>query len=164
MPFGALYQKRNLVFVCIADEGAGHDPSSSYAYLLRVCPLDSLNLAFLRWSMPCFFISQISILANSTMKGLYIAPLGLCHLLVFIQARSIVIPPARNLDSLQQTLSLVDIDIDTNTEPLGLTTFANLPHINCFRDVDDVAAYDIAILGAPFDTVSQSMATMIRSF
>jgi agmatinase len=36
----------------------------------------------------------------------------------------------------------------------GLTTFANLPYVNCLSEKSDVEKYDIAILGAPFDTVS----------
>lgn len=37
----------------------------------------------------------------------------------------------------------------------GLTTFANLPHVYCLADVDNekVEPFDIAFLGAPFDTV-----------
>lgn len=34
----------------------------------------------------------------------------------------------------------------------GLTTYANLPYVHCLAD-GDVEAYDIAVLGAPFDTV-----------
>lgn len=45
-----------------------------------------------------------------------------------------------------------DIDITTGSAFSGLTTFANLPYSNCFVD-DGVAEYDIAIMGAPFDTV-----------
>lgn len=45
-----------------------------------------------------------------------------------------------------------DIDITTGSAFSGLTTFAHLPYSNCFVD-DGVAEYDIAILGAPFDTV-----------
>lgn len=51
-----------------------------------------------------------------------------------------------------------DIDITTGTQFNGLMTFANLPYVNCF--VDDEAkkeSYDIAILGAPFDTVSAAI-------
>jgi agmatinase len=44
------------------------------------------------------------------------------------------------------------IDIISGSQYRGLTTFANLPYINCVADKD--AKYDIAILGAPFDTVS----------
>lgn len=37
----------------------------------------------------------------------------------------------------------------------GLTTFANLPYVHCLgSDADVTQKYDIAILGAPFDTVS----------
>ena len=45
-----------------------------------------------------------------------------------------------------------DIDIVTGSDFAGLTTFANLPYQKCFTD--DSEAYDIAFLGAPFDTVS----------
>jgi len=35
----------------------------------------------------------------------------------------------------------------------GLTTFANLPYVNCLAE-GEVERYDVAFLGAPFDTVS----------
>jgi len=44
------------------------------------------------------------------------------------------------------------IDIITGSEFNGLTTFANLPYSSCFRERGE--SLDIAILGAPFDTVS----------
>ncbi|KAK0630000.1 arginase [Bombardia bombarda] len=46
-----------------------------------------------------------------------------------------------------------NIDIITGSQFHGLKTFANLPYVNCFSD-DEAATkrYDIAILGAPFDT------------
>jgi agmatinase len=47
-----------------------------------------------------------------------------------------------------------------NSKPAwGLTTFANLPHVPCFAK-DDSLAYDIAIVGAPFDTVSPLQCSM----
>ena len=46
-----------------------------------------------------------------------------------------------------------EIDIITGSDYNGLTTFANLPYSNCFREHGE--SYDIAILGAPFDTVSK---------
>ena len=46
-----------------------------------------------------------------------------------------------------------DIDISSFSQFSGLTTFANLQYVNCFPD-DKVEAYDVALLGAPFDTVS----------
>ena len=46
------------------------------------------------------------------------------------------------------------IDIITGSDFAGLTTFANLPYVNCFAD-EVLELYDVAFLGAPFDTVSQ---------
>jgi len=46
------------------------------------------------------------------------------------------------------------IDVTTDSEFFGLTTFANLPYVNCLKpDESEEGRYDIAILGAPFDTV-----------
>lgn len=46
------------------------------------------------------------------------------------------------------------IDITTGSEFFGLGTFANLPYVNCLSSNDDgEGRYDIAIMGAPFDTV-----------
>lgn len=36
----------------------------------------------------------------------------------------------------------------------GLTTFANLPWVHCLSPEDHVDKYDIAFLGAPFDTAT----------
>lgn len=48
-----------------------------------------------------------------------------------------------------------DVDIVTGSQFSGLKTFANLPYVNCFSDEEaENKKYDIAILGAPFDTVS----------
>ncbi|KAI1774795.1 arginase [Hypoxylon cercidicola] len=46
-----------------------------------------------------------------------------------------------------------DVDIVTGSQFNGLVTYANLPYVNCLSD-DEVKGkkYDIAILGAPFDT------------
>ncbi len=46
-----------------------------------------------------------------------------------------------------------DIDIVTGSQFNGLRTFANLPYVNCFSDAEAKGKkYDIAIMGAPFDT------------
>lgn len=47
-----------------------------------------------------------------------------------------------------------NVDIVTGSQFNGLATYANLPYVNCLSD-DEVKdkKYDIAILGAPFDTV-----------
>lgn len=77
-------------------------------------------------------------------------------------ARDIVFPPVaaihNNPSSHQYPLAHEDtIDIVTGSQFSGLTTFANLPYINCFVDDDSTLNnYDIAFLGAPFDTVGRS--------
>ncbi len=78
------------------------------------------------------------------------------HLIVAVcvSARDIVFPPVLSLESLQHPFGQDDgIDIVTGSGFNGLTTFAHLPYANCFGD-EDMDAYDIAILGSPFDTVS----------
>ncbi|KUI70296.1 hypothetical protein VM1G_06067 [Cytospora mali] len=53
-----------------------------------------------------------------------------------------------------------DVDIVTGSQFRGLKTFANLPYVNCFADEKEEEEeaqdqrYDIAILGAPFDTAT----------
>ncbi|OCK78042.1 Arginase/deacetylase [Lepidopterella palustris CBS 459.81] len=71
-----------------------------------------------------------------------------CH------AREITFPPLsgyqQNQDPIHDT---GDIDITTGSAFSGLTTFANLPHVHCLAaEVTEMETYDIAILGAPFDT------------
>ncbi|KAI5864847.1 arginase family protein [Durotheca rogersii] len=45
------------------------------------------------------------------------------------------------------------VDIMTGSQFSGLTTYANLPYLNCFLDGEAKGRpYDIAIMGAPFDT------------
>ncbi|PYH41639.1 agmatinase [Aspergillus saccharolyticus JOP 1030-1] len=71
-------------------------------------------------------------------------------------ARDIVFPPiaAIHNPSTQFTLQndeINKIDIVTGSQFSGLTTFANLPYANCFVE-DESLTYDIAFLGAPFDT------------
>lgn len=47
-----------------------------------------------------------------------------------------------------------DVDIVSGSQFHGLRTYANLPYINCLSDAEaNENKYDIAILGAPFDTV-----------
>jgi len=88
-----------------------------------------------------------------------------------ILAREITFPPIAGVDFItgrahaqaqaQAPLSNVhldDVDIVTGSAFSGLTTYAHLPYTNCFVETDKdavtVEKYDIAILGAPFDTVS----------
>lgn len=59
----------------------------------------------------------------------------------------------------QQPLGRVSddgVDIVYGSQFNGLNTYARVPYVNCLSDeaIDD-AKYDVAILGAPFDTVSR---------
>ncbi|KAK8075186.1 agmatinase- variant [Apiospora hydei] len=49
-----------------------------------------------------------------------------------------------------------DVDIVTGSQFNGLRTYANLPYVNCLSEAEAEKGpkYDIAILGAPFDTAS----------
>lgn len=52
------------------------------------------------------------------------------------------------------------IDVSTNSEFFGMTTFANLPYVDCLStDNVEEGRFDIAILGAPFDTVCEHSRT-----
>ena len=82
--------------------------------------------------------------------------LGVFLLSARSSAREIVFPPVSGIPSqyAMQGSDLDDVDIVTGSAFSGLTTFAHVPYSNCFVDGDGVEGYDIAILGAPFDTVS----------
>ncbi|RAL14319.1 agmatinase [Aspergillus homomorphus CBS 101889] len=72
-------------------------------------------------------------------------------------AREITFPPIAAINPTNQYALLNNdhninhpIDIVTGSQFSGLTTFANLPYANCIADED--TKFDIAFLGAPFDT------------
>ncbi|KAL4951425.1 arginase family-domain-containing protein [Aspergillus filifer] len=69
-------------------------------------------------------------------------------------ARDIVFPPLAATEYTQHLLGQPkEVDIITGSQFNGLTTFAHIPYVNCFVDSEAASArYDIAILGAPFDT------------
>ena len=71
-------------------------------------------------------------------------------------AREVVFPPVAAVHpSGQLPMGHHDtVDITSGSQFSGLTTFARIPYINCFLDEESSKQpYDIAILGAPFDTV-----------
>ena len=70
-------------------------------------------------------------------------------------AREISFPPVSGYTTSNQVLlaGFNDADI-SDAKFAGLTTFANLPYVHCLAKDEDVEAFDIAVLGAPFDTVS----------
>ena len=71
-----------------------------------------------------------------------------------IAARDITFPPVSGFAQ-QAIFGQGEIDITTGSAFAGLTTYANLPYVHCLaREGVEIEKYDIAILGAPFDTVS----------
>lgn len=71
-----------------------------------------------------------------------------------VQSRQISFPPVFEY---QNPLLQDDTQIDPfySQSFRGLTTFANLPFVQgCISNNTEVPSYDIAIIGAPFDTVS----------
>jgi agmatinase len=79
--------------------------------------------------------------------------------------REIVFPPVAAVQSNQILLGQEEkVDIVSGSQFSGLTTFAHLPYVNCFVDSEaESTPYDIAFLGAPFDTVcSYTVALSVR--
>ena len=81
-------------------------------------------------------------------------------------AREIVFPPPEGVDftdhanaysphSLQYDAydGLEDENFNYGKDYLGLLTYANLPHAKCFNRSEQEVEYDVAVMGAPFDTV-----------
>lgn len=76
-------------------------------------------------------------------------------------SREIVFPPVAGVDAhtghVHQTPLGTGLDVmeDLSVGPAfaGLSTYANLPYVQCMSSAKDVEKYDIAFLGAPFDTV-----------
>ncbi|OCL05988.1 Arginase/deacetylase [Glonium stellatum] len=67
-------------------------------------------------------------------------------------AREITFPPVAAYQQ-NPIREFGGIDISTGSAFSGLTTFANLPHVHCLAEEGkEVEKFDIAILGAPFDT------------
>ena len=74
-----------------------------------------------------------------------------------LAAREITFPPVSGF-SQQAIFGQTEIDITTGPAFAGLTTYANLPYVHCLAAKGvQIDKYDIAILGAPFDTVSWSL-------
>ncbi|CBF79867.1 hypothetical protein AN7669.2 [Aspergillus nidulans FGSC A4] len=80
---------------------------------------------------------------------------GLVSILSPVLAREITFPPIAAIQSDQFILGQHEknIDIVSGSQFSGLTTFAHIPYVNCFIDSEaESTPYDIAMLGAPFDT------------
>jgi agmatinase len=73
---------------------------------------------------------------------------------LFVNAREIVFPPSSGFLPEQHLFGYNEPDI-TKAKFAGLTTFANLPYEHCLAaEGEETEPFDIAIIGAPFDTVS----------
>lgn len=74
------------------------------------------------------------------------------------ESRQIVFPPIVGADWHDSgTAHTTTPGLGSFSEPfLGLTTYANLPYVHCLsaEASSEVDQYDIAVLGAPFDTAS----------
>ena len=93
-------------------------------------------------------------------QNILIIPFSLAFLLLnnnLSLARDVTFPPVSGFRPHQMTIGTTEhddgVDIITGSDFAGLTTFANLPYANCFTN-QVMEAYDVAFLGAPFDTVS----------
>ncbi|KAL5387159.1 hypothetical protein DPSP01_003770 [Paraphaeosphaeria sporulosa] len=68
-------------------------------------------------------------------------------------AREITFPPVSGFANQQVLGHGGEIDVTAGPAFAGLTTYANLPYVHCLaREGQQVDKFDIAILGAPFDT------------
>lgn len=108
-------------------------------------------------------ISLLPILGFSAYKMLIALILSLFALSVL--ARDVVFPPLAAVHTSQQYLSPFKDDpavLLAGADFHGLSTYANLPYVKCMSAEEEVEKYDIAILGAPFDTVSTCSSIIIH--
>lgn len=78
------------------------------------------------------------------------------------QTRDIIFPPVTGIDRILPGQAPLRLDTDTDEDNVsldtdavgGLTSFGHLPYVPCFaaKADEDIDKYDIAVLGAPFDT------------
>lgn len=86
---------------------------------------------------------------STSLRSFLLAGVTACY------ARDIVFP---SLAAYQSPLGVSPFDEISNGDDIssanfhGLTTYANIDYVHCLANGTDVDAYDIAILGAPFDT------------
>lgn len=86
-----------------------------------------------------------------------LTPLILTVVAASARAREITFPPVAAIHPQQHSLGDHDIDHPIDISGMqygGLMTYANLPYAHCLAaEGDEVEPYDIAVIGAPFDTV-----------
>ncbi|KAL4737703.1 arginase family-domain-containing protein [Aspergillus similis] len=99
--------------------------------------------------------TDIVVQSQSASLEMHFLAVGLASILSPALAREITFPPVAAIQSDQFILGQHEksIDIVSGSQFSGLTTFAHIPYVNCFVDSEaESTPYDIAILGAPFDT------------
>jgi hypothetical protein len=94
---------------------------------------------------------QLSFHDNSLTKMLFTLPF-----LPLVGAREIVFPPTSGYSTDQAVLRAGYNDPDISQARFaGMSPYANLPYVHCLAgEGEEVERLDIAVLGAPFDTVS----------
>ncbi|CBX93992.1 hypothetical protein LEMA_P036660.1 [Plenodomus lingam JN3] len=97
--------------------------------------------------------SQSPIFKQIRMAGLSLLAIAAFYQVAMINAREITFPPPSGYTSqhiIPQGYREPDV---TSPKFAGLATYANLPYVHCLAPEGyDVEPFDIAILGAPFDT------------
>jgi len=79
----------------------------------------------------------------------------LAALMTSVAGREIAFPPRHSVGEQYIFSPGGNADVTSGSTFVGLTTYANLPYVHCLAGGgEEVEKYDIAILGAPFDTVS----------
>jgi len=68
-----------------------------------------------------------------------------------VLSREITFPP---VSGIQSPVGIAEDATDFPSSFASLMTFANVPFVDCFNSPREADKFDIAILGAPFDTVS----------
>jgi agmatinase len=89
--------------------------------------------------------------------------LGLLPILA--NAREIVFPSTSGYHTSNDQVILGGYNDPDISQPMfaGLSTYANLPYVHCLAaEGKEVEKFDIAILGAPFDTVSTDFRVFIE--
>jgi agmatinase len=81
-------------------------------------------------------------------------------------AREMSFPPVSGYTTSDQVVLGGNYDLDISQARFaGLTTYANLPYVHCLaKGGEEVEKYDIAVLGAPFDTVSHDLHAVPSTF
>jgi hypothetical protein len=120
-----------------------------YKYNLRLFLRFPMN----HFTSPSFYTSKLCKMPSTMGSTINFA---LCMSSLILSVASHQTSHSHEMSHLrQQYMADNFIDVTTDSEFFGLGTFANVPYVNCLKpDESDGGRYDIAILGAPFDTVS----------